>query len=341
MTDTICLNNNIFLKKITDESFFVFNSVNKKSYEIGETEYKTMLTMKDETSFEKLCDLNKERMNPEQLKEFCKCINQLGFLKGSKTKGQKSLTTIKFGLFNPSKYLDSKSGLIRVMHWGLTRMPILAMILGILSFFYPGAVNVMELFSSFELSANNIMFSAISILVITTFHELGHMSLAIYYGVPVPEVGLMLYWFTPCAYADVSAIHFIKDKYKKTQILLGGVYTHIIWIGLGLCAVNLIPAFINYTLPFIIINLALIFVNITFYLKLDGYHILTTLVEEPLLRENSMALVLNSKVRKQLKETVGYSKFLAYLCVAFVSIIYIPALVMSVILRIISMLTIL
>ena len=94
----------------------------------------------------------------------------------------------------------------------------------------------------------------------------------------------------------------MNDKGKKIQVLLAGVYTHIIWVGLGLVTFNMLPSLVDYTIPFIVMNLGLIFLNVTFYLKLDGYYILTSIFDEPLLREHSMAMLVNKSVREQLKQ---------------------------------------
>ena len=145
----------------------------------------------------------------------------------------------------------------------------------------------------------------------------------------------MLYWFAPCAYADVSAIHFIKDKGKKIHVLMAGIYTHLVWIGLGVFAFNIFPEWVDYTIPFVVINMALILANITFYLKLDGYHVLTTLTDSPLLRENSLNLLLNREFRKNAKARMSYGEIVFHICVAFISVIYIPALVLSGVFRLV------
>ena len=334
---SIALGKNIFLKQITDENFFLFNSINKKSYEIGKNDFETLQTMKEEQSFEDLYYKNRSRMTREQLTEFCKEVDKLGFLKGSKTEKQFKLTLIKLGLFNPSLYFTQESGFIKFMYFLLTKGPVIALLMGILSFFFARTDGILNRISAFQISTGNVVFSLLMTFLVVMVHELGHMSMAIHYGVPVPEVGVMLYWFAPCAYADVSATHFMNDKGKKIQVLLAGVYTHIIWVGLGLVTFNMLPSLVDYTIPFIVMNLGLIFLNVTFYLKLDGYYILTSIFDEPLLREHSMAMLVNKSVREQLKQKANYSEFLLYCVIAFVSFIYIPSLVMSGILRVIPM----
>lgn len=334
----IVLGKNVFLRQITEENFFVFNSINKKSYEIGKNEFETLQTMKEEQSFEDLYYKNKSRMTREQLIEFCKVVDRLGFLKGSKTEKKFKPTLIKLGLFNPSLYFKQNSGFIKFMYFMLTKMPVIALLLGVLSFFFSRTDGFINRISSFQVSTGNVVFSLLMTFLIVAVHEMGHMSMAIYHGVPVPEVGVMLYWFAPCAYADISATHFMKDKGKKIQVLLAGVYTHIMWVGLGLVAFNMLPNLVNYTIPFIVMNLGLIFLNVTFYLKLDGYYILTTIFDDPLLREHAMGMLVNKEARGQLKQNINYSEFLLYCVVAFVSFIYIPSLVMSGVLRIVPML---
>ncbi len=331
------LGKNIFLEKISDKEYFVFNSINKKSYEIGKNEFETMLTMKGEQSFEDLYKRNEKRMSREQLIEFCNVIDKMGFLKGSKTEKKFKPTKIKFGLFNPSLYFTKDSLFIKFMYFILTKMPIIALVLGGISFLFSRTDGFIDRISEFQVSAGNVFFSLVMTFVVVAVHEIGHMSMAIHYGIPVPEVGIMLYWFAPCAYADVSATHFMKDKSKRIQVLLAGVYTHIMWIGLGIAAFNLFPGLVDYIIPFIVMNLGLVLLNVTFYLKLDGYYILTVIFDEPLLREKSISMVLKKEIRERLRKDVDHSTFLLYCLVAFVSLIYIPSLIMSGLLRIIPM----
>jgi hypothetical protein len=60
--------------------------VTKKSYEIGNVEAETMLTMQNDIDFDQLCLINHRRMNAGELKTFTELLDRLGFLQSSKIK---------------------------------------------------------------------------------------------------------------------------------------------------------------------------------------------------------------------------------------------------------------
>lgn len=333
MEEVIQLNKKISLYQISEQTYYLFDRRTKKSYEIGKREAETMETLRGIDNFDTLCKKNAQRMSREQLCAFCKQLGKLGFLEGTKTKSSQRLTRLKLGFLNPSKHLSAHSPFIVFFRWFILYAPIVVTALAIVSFLFTGGQNIIEALTTFELRFSNIVFAIVTFFAITAIHEIGHMALAIYNGVPVAEMGVMLYWFFPAAYADVSAIYFIEDKRKKINILMGGVYSHITWTVLGIFIFNLFPRLNNLTVPFIAVNIALIFANVTFYLKLDGYYILTILLDEPMLRENAIRFVVDKNYRKQLHSLEEANLSMTFAFVAFVSLLYIPAIILSLVFR--------
>lgn len=333
MEEVIQLSKKVSLYQISEQTYYLFDHRTKKSYEIGKREAETMETLRGADNFDTLCEKNEQRMSREQLRAFCEQLGKLGFLEGTKVKSGQHLTRLKLGLLNPSKYLSARSPFIVFFRWFILYIPIVATALAIVSFLFARGQDIIEVLTTVELQFSNIAFAIVTFFAITTIHEIGHMVLAIYNGVPVAEMGVMLYWFFPAAYADVSAIYFIEDKRKKIDVMMGGVYSHITWTALGIFMFNLFPQLNNFTVPFIAINIALIFSNVTFYLKLDGYHILTILLDEPLLRENAIRFVADKSYRRQLRSAEEANLSMTYAFVAFVSLLYIPAIILSLVFR--------
>ncbi len=329
MNDEIILHRSVFVSKISDELYYVFNGRNHKSYRFGGLEGETLMTMQKTHSFKKLALMNQKRLSPQQLKAFLEQLNQLGFLKDSKVKTSQKINRIKFGLFNPSRYLKQDSTLIRIMHWLILWVPWIMLIFGIATMILSGNTDFGKVILSYRPNVKNVVFLLVATFLVTAVHEFAHACMTIYYGMPVPEIGIMLYWFTPCAYADLSATQMIQKKYQKILSMLAGIFTHLIWVGVGMCVYVMIPSLDDEMISFVLMNIILIVANSAFYIKLDGYHVLTILLDDPLLREHAISLLA-----RQIKSpAIGYEKTAAYLSVAVVSIIYMPAIIISVMVR--------
>lgn len=331
--ENICLNKNIYIKPMTGESYYIFNKKNKKSFEFGKTEGEILLSIREECTLEEFLENNKEHMNRNMLLRFLEVLNEQGFLKGKDVKAKRSITRLKIGIINPSKIIDDNSVIIRLLYRLLFILPFIMIVCGITALIC-NHIDFMKMITSYQFGIKDIGIVIGIFLGMTIFHECAHMIIALYHGIPVPELGIMFYWFAPCAYADVSTIHFLKDKGKKIQVMLGGVMVHIIAIGIGMLSLANSHGTSMIALEFIVINLSAVLINITFYLKLDGYFILTILLDEPNLREKSLSFILGLFVKKGKNghKEIFTNKVLYGIC-GFIMIIYIPALVGSLLLR--------
>lgn len=336
--ENICLNKNIFIKQMSRDSYYIFNKKNKKSFEFGKTEGEILLSMREECKVEEFLKNNRDRMNKDKLLRFLKVLEEQGFLKDKDAKANHSITKLKIGILNPSKIIGDNSIVIRLLYRLLFVLPFVLLIVGMTALIY-NKIDFMEMITSYEFGIKDIGIVIGIFLGMTIFHECAHMIIALYHGIPVPELGIMLYWFAPCAYADVSTIHFLKDKGKRIQVMLGGILVHIMAIGIGMIVLACSQGTSMIALEFIAINLSAIFINITFYLKLDGYFILTILLDEPNLREKSIGFIISfitGKLKGNRQETFT-NKILYGVC-GFIMIIYIPALIGSLALRFAPML---
>lgn len=118
----------------------------------------------------------------------------------------------------------------------------------------------------------------------TALHEMGHMLVAANYGVRTRAVGVALFYVQPAGYADVSNA-WLASRPARVAIALGGllfqtlplVCSYIIWRLLSVdifgwyCVVSLIYMGFNL-LPFV---------------RLDGYWVLSHLLNEPNLRSRA------------------------------------------------------
>ena len=170
-------------------------------------------------------------------------------------------------------------------------------------------------------------------------HECAHMITARYYGVNVPEMGVMLYFLIPCAYTNITGIHLLKSRREQLMVLLSGSLVNLGIVGIAgmVMAVTSPSSVETYCLALIITNLAMIFMNTMIFLKFDGYYILEIILKEPGMRENAITHIINylkviSSRNKEAKrifaatiqEKNALLLHVTYCCYGLLSMTYVP-----------------
>ncbi len=102
----------------------------------------------------------------------------------------------------------------------------------------------------------------------------------------------MLYWGIPCAYANLSCIKLQEDKKKRLEIYFSGIKMNFLLAGIGLLFLSLFKIksfFLIEIFTFLVLmNLSFIFLNMQFFLKMDGYFIIQELLGVSNLKEKSL-----------------------------------------------------
>jgi hypothetical protein len=129
--------------------------------------------------------------------------------------------------------------------------------------------------------------------IVVVSHEFAHGMTCKVFGGRVSEVGvLLIYYFLPGMYCNVSGLHLIPQRNRRLWVIAAGIYWQLMVGSLALLAwFTLAP----YTL---LADLAFIFflgsvLNIVFnanpLIKLDGYYFLSQLLRLPNLMDRSRA----------------------------------------------------
>lgn len=158
---------------------------------------------------------------------------------------------------------------------------------GLVVFFICLAVNVGIIIYSFsivdasDIEAVSLKFSAMDIVIIIILlflsiaaHELAHGVVCMKYGGKVRKMGLVLFYFLPCFYCDVTDIYMIDEKKNRAYVALAGVYTNL-FIGAFLLMITQILGFFDIVLfpviYFSVTTIAVALYNLIPFVKLDGY----------------------------------------------------------------------
>ncbi|HEX7362259.1 MAG TPA: hypothetical protein VF283_17345 [Bryobacteraceae bacterium] len=154
-------------------------------------------------------------------------------------------------------------------------------------------------------------------LVAAALHECAHGCTCKYWGCRVKEMGLLLIYFCPALYCDVTDAWRLADKKPRLLIMVaGGLFEAFIWavaVHLWILASN---PHIQLVLTLVIMaSGAVLLLNFNPLIKLDGYYILSDLLDIPNLRSRSLRFtartvkaVLCRKAipRAAMKERIAY-----------------------------------
>jgi putative peptide zinc metalloprotease protein len=130
-------------------------------------------------------------------------------------------------------------------------------------------------------------------LMVVFSHEFAHGLTCKAFGGRATEVGLLLvYYFIPALYCNVSGIHAIAKRSRRLWVIAAGVYWQLLVGTMSLLAWLLLEPFTllaDTALIFCLGSLLNIAFNANPLIKLDGYYFLSQLLHLPNLMEKSRA----------------------------------------------------
>jgi len=245
--------------------------------------------------------------------------------------------------------------------WMLTRLAAIVIALSLGAFFYELYHHhvTFHLGNVLRANAHNpwIIVDYYAIMLFTVVcHEFAHALTCKKYGGEVHKMGIMLYYFQVCAYADTSDAWLFKERYKRILTALNGPVFSLFLASLCLWLYYLVtpipaakaglihswlwsagshvsldnvvrPAIEQILIMVMAANILVSLLNMLPFTEMDGYYILSDLTNSPHLRNMSMGYVLNFFRRllkkplypvyaPNLKVKIAYTIF-GSLCLAF------------------------
>ena len=127
---------------------------------------------------------------------------------------------------------------------------------------------------------------------LTFVHELGHALVLVHYGRRVKSAGFMIFFGSPAFFVE-SSDGLMMDRGRRIAQAFAGPYAEMILAGsasiVALAFPNSPAAHLLYN--FALLNYFVLFLNLVPLLELDGYWILSDLIQVPDLRPRSLAFV--------------------------------------------------
>lgn len=199
---------------------------------------------------------------------------------------------IKIPLFKPDKWLNKNYHKIDFLYSRLWNNFILLIgfigILLIIRDWDNFITTFMYLFSK-----EGMIYYGLSLIFVKSLHELGHAFTAKRYGCKVPSIGVAFLVMFPVLYTDTTNAYAIKSKYKRLRIVLAGMKVEIY---LALIATFLWSFLADGPLKSVVFIIATtswissLLVNISPFLRFDGYYILADWTNNPNLQPRAFAM---------------------------------------------------
>ncbi|WP_244070770.1 HlyD family efflux transporter periplasmic adaptor subunit [Nitrosomonas sp. PY1] len=127
-------------------------------------------------------------------------------------------------------------------------------------------------------SLQGILVYAVGLIGVKTIHELGHMYTAKHYGCRVPSMGLAFMVMVPMIYSDMSDTWRLSSKRQRMHVAAAGVLNELLIAGICLFIWAFLPEGILRSVCFVVATTSLIgslLINITPFMRFDGYYILS------------------------------------------------------------------
>lgn len=130
----------------------------------------------------------------------------------------------------------------------------------------------------------------VSLFVTTVAHEFGHAALLAYYGGRPGRMGVMLFYFAPAMFCDISD-SWRLNHLQRAKVSLAGIAVQIGVSGASACAAGIVGqgAAGDALMLFALVNAVAAVVNFVPFVKLDGYIALMSYLNRPNLRDTALA----------------------------------------------------
>lgn len=145
-------------------------------------------------------------------------------------------------------------------------------------------------------TTNDIVMLFCILAVIVVIHESAHALTCMNFGGKVDEVGFMLIYFMPAFYANVSDAYLFDKKWNKYWVTLAGGYSELILCSFSvytwaLTEPGTFPNHLAYNIM-VFAGLSTIVFNYNPLIKLDGYYLLSDILEVTNLRANAANYIM-------------------------------------------------
>ena len=176
----------------------------------------------------------------------------------------------------------------------------LVILLGMGIFFSHTAEVMLEARALFTLSSLLLLWPALFLII--SLHEFAHGLTCKHFGGEVREMGFLLLFFQPCFYCNVSDAWLFPQKSRRLWVTFAGAYFELFcWALAVLCWRITEPATLIHQFSLVVVlssGIKALF-NLNPLIKLDGYYLLSDLLDIPNLRPRAFAFLTGGRAVRE------------------------------------------
>ncbi len=214
----------------------------------------------------------------------------------------KNVLFIRLPGFDPTKIIQSSYWIAKLAFHPAVMIWAMAIIVYSWLFMLTHATEMSERLPSLEslVSVESSISLWLIIGVTKIIHELGHAFACRHSNGECHEIGMAFLVFSPCLYCDVSDSWTLRSKWHRIGIALAGVYVELTIASLAFFGWwgSAPGAFHDVCfLVFVVSSISTLLFNLNPLLRLDGYYVLSDLLEIPNLRQKADQALEDNFVR--------------------------------------------
>nr|WP_303244085.1 M50 family metallopeptidase [uncultured Cellulosilyticum sp.] len=302
--------NYLEINQVNEREYIVKNELSNKYVKLGASETSFLLEV---LGIQSPMELNIDtklsfNLNNEAKELLMQKFDEWGFLQedsevNKKRKKIQNVSHIPLVDIEPTKVLNKVCPIIRPLFtvWGVIAINVLAVINIVLAL-----LKIENVYSSItqigSLKGLDIILMMIAIILTIVLHELGHATVCSKYGGKISRMGIVLFFFFPCFYCDVSDIYLFKKRREAAFVALSGVYINFVLanIVLGVYFLLLIKGIeVSGLVYYYLLNIGIIIYNLMPLVKMDGYWFVAALAGVNNLMDKSILIFMAMLFRKQ------------------------------------------
>jgi putative peptide zinc metalloprotease protein len=134
---------------------------------------------------------------------------------------------------------------------------------------------------------------ALTLSCLKAIHEFGHAYTAKRFGLRVPTVGIALLVMVPVLYTDVNESWKLTSRRQRIAIGVAGVTAELCCAAIAMCAWGFLPNGPARSAAFLVATstwITTVLINLSPFMRYDGYYVLSDWLETPNLHARSFAL---------------------------------------------------
>ncbi len=269
---------------------------------LGATEHKVLTLIDGTRTPQQICEAfltqHGGKLGLATLTKFLTKLESYGLLAGERTAGASAFESyasqqhyIRFNLFNPERLFSMMLPRLRwIWTTGFFVFSLAMMVVALL----------LALMNSAEVTAygaailrEHYIAIFVAAWLVGVTHEFAHGMTCKAFGGRATEVGvLMVYYFLPALYCNVSGIHLIPQRNRRLWVIAAGVYWQLM-VGTAMFLTWLVLAphtlLADVAFVFLLGSVLDVFFNANPLIRLDGYYFLNQFLRLPNLMDRSRA----------------------------------------------------